>query len=151
MFTSTCALAQETQLLWTLVSLIRVHAEMPPINRQHRREKTVPQAVHQVRDYLEANYTENPSLSQLSMLTHISPFHLSRIFCDAVGLPPHLYLTHVRISRAKKLLDQGMAIAQVAQAVGFANQSHLNRHFKRVMRITPKQYQNSKNVQDYSR
>jgi AraC-like DNA-binding protein len=59
-----------------------------------------------------------------------------------------MYLTQVRIFRAKKLLASGIAIAQVAQEVGFAHQSHLNRHFKRIIGVTPKQYQNSKNVQD---
>jgi AraC-like DNA-binding protein len=73
---------------------------------------------------------------------------VSRLFCRAIGLPPHLYLTQVRVLQAKKLLAQGWAIAQVAQEVGFSHQSHLNRHFKKIVGITPKQYQNSKNVQD---
>lgn len=146
LMTSTSALAQETQLLWTLVALIRTQAEFLPV-KDHW-EKPEPQAVCQVKEYLQLHYAENPSLSQLAALTHLSPFHLSRIFCQSVGLPPHLYLTQVRIFRAKKLLAQEMAIAQVAQEVGFAHQSHLNRHFKRMMGVTPKQYQNSKNVQD---
>jgi AraC-like DNA-binding protein len=87
-------------------------------------------------------------LSQLSALTHFSPFYLCRIFCRTVGLPPHVYLTQIRVSQAKKLLAQGKAIAQVAQEVGFSHQSHLHRHFKKIMGVTPKQYQNSKNVQD---
>jgi AraC-like DNA-binding protein len=146
LMTSTSALVQETQLLWTLVALIQTQAEFLPAKGHW--EKPEPQAVCQVKEYLQTHYAENPSLSQLAALTHLSPFHLSRIFCQGVGLPPHLYLIQVRISRAKKLLAQGRAIAQVAQDVGFAHQSHLNRHFKRLMGITPKQYQNSKNVQD---
>lgn len=144
--TSTCVLEQETQLLQTLISLISAHAKIPPVQTQPVYSE--PQAVRQIREYLEANYVENPSLSQLAALTHLSPFHLSRVFYQAVGLPPHLYLTQVRVSRAKKLLAQGWAIAQVAQAVGFAHQSHLHRHFKKMLGVTPKQYQNSKNVQD---
>ncbi|MEG3845979.1 AraC family transcriptional regulator [Microcoleus sp. herbarium19] len=144
--TSMFTLKQETQLLSTLVALVQAHAEIPSLKRQWR--NTAPLAVCQVKEYLQANYAENPSLNQLSALTHLSPFHLSLIFSHTVGLPPHLYLIQVRVSHAKKLLAQGMAIAQVAQEVGFAHQSHLNRHFKRVMGITPKQYQNSKNVQD---
>lgn len=144
--TSMFTLKQETQLLSTLVALVQAHAEIPSLKHQWR--NTDPLAVCQVKEYLQANYAENTSLNQLSALTHLSPFHLSRIFSHTVGLPPHLYLIQVRVSHAKKLLAQGMAIAQVAQEVGFAHQSHLNRHFKRVMGITPKQYQNSKNVQD---
>ncbi|MEN9566964.1 MAG: hypothetical protein RLZZ69_2160, partial [Cyanobacteriota bacterium] len=128
------------QLLWTLIALIQTQAKIPSI--KDRRGKSEPQAVSQVKEYLQTNYAVNTSLSQLAALTHLSPFHLSRIFCQSVGLPLHMYLTQVRIFRAKKLLASGIAIAQVAQEVGFAHQSHLNRHFKRIIGVTPKQYQN---------
>ncbi|TYQ23945.1 AraC family transcriptional regulator [Pseudanabaena sp. UWO310] len=132
------AIEQETYLIQTLTLLIGV-LTAPTIGiKEHGNE---PQVVRLIRDYLEANYRENPSLSQLAMLTHFSPFHLSRVFCQAVGLPPHLYLIQVRVLKAKKLLSQGLAIAQVAQDVGFAHQSHLYRHFKKFVGITPKQYQ----------
>lgn len=144
--TSSCALFQESQLLQTLISLICTHAKIPPIQIQPVNAE--PKAVRQTREYLEENYAENSSLSQLAALTHLSPFHLSRVFYRAVGLPPHLYLTQIRVLRAKKLLAQGWAIAHVAQEVGFAHQSHLHRHFKKLVGVTPKQYQNSKNVQD---
>ncbi|MBF2077102.1 MAG: helix-turn-helix transcriptional regulator [Synechococcales cyanobacterium T60_A2020_003] len=56
-------------------------------------------------------------------------------------MSPHQYVVHCRINRAKALLTEGqMAIAEVAYAVGFANQSHLNRHFKRALGMTPKAY-----------
>lgn len=144
---SSCVLELETQLFWTLISLIRTGAKIPPTQIQQV-NCGGKQIVCQIREYLEANYAENLSLSQLASLVHLSPFHLSRVFCHAIGLPPHLYLTQVRVLQAKKLLAQGWAIAQVAQEVGFSHQSHLNRHFKKIVGITPKQYQNSKNVQD---
>jgi len=144
--TSNCVLEQETQLFRTLIFLIRTHAKIPPV--QIQQVKSESQIVRHIREYLEANYAESLSLRQLASLTHLSPFHLSRVFCRAIGLPPHLYLTQVRVLRAKKLLAQGWVIAQVAQEVGFSHQSHLNRHFKKIVGVTPKQYQNSKNVQD---
>jgi AraC-like DNA-binding protein len=51
-----------------------------------------------------------------------------------------MYLTHVRVKQAKVLLASGVSIAETALAVGFADQSHLTRCFKRVMGITPGQY-----------
>ncbi len=144
METASTALEQETHLMQTLTYLIGTQASCS----QNRSLDDEPKIVSQIRDYLEANYIENPTLTQLASLTYISPFHLSRIFSQSIGLPPHLYLIQVRVLQAKKLLSQGLAIAQVAQEVGFSHQSHLNRHFKKIVGVTPKQYQNSKNVQD---
>jgi AraC-like DNA-binding protein len=68
---------------------------------------------------------------------------LIRLFGDATGIPPHAYLRQVRVKRAKALLARGDSIANVAQATGFNDQSHLNRWFKRLLGITPGQYRNS--------
>jgi AraC-like DNA-binding protein len=54
------------------------------------------------------------------------------------------YLTQVRVARAKRLLSQGYAIAQVAQKTGFADQSHLTRQFKRFVGVTPGKYGSSR-------
>jgi AraC-like DNA-binding protein len=64
-------------------------------------------------------------------------------------MPPHAFQTQARIARAKTLLRQGRAISEVARLTGFADQSHLTRHFKRLVKLTPGEYQQkSKNVQD---
>ena len=60
-----------------------------------------------------------------------------------MGVPPHAYLRQIRIAQAKKLLKSGLSLADVAQTVGFTDQSHLNRWFKRLWGITPGQYRNS--------
>jgi AraC-like DNA-binding protein len=105
--------------------------------------------VKRVREHLTESYAENVSLRQLARLVQLSPFHLSRVFCQQVGMPPHAYQTQVRVARAKTLIRQGHSISQVATLTGFADQSHLTRHFKRLVLLTPGQYlQNSKNVQD---
>jgi AraC-like DNA-binding protein len=144
--TSTCELERETQLLQALTQLIRGYSDRPIHAHPFGQEL---QAVKQIKQYLEAYYAENVSLEQLSQLTNLSSFYLTRVFCRSTGLPPHAYLTQVRVLRAKQLLAAGNAIAQVALETGFTHQSHLNRHFKRLTRVTPKQYQQmSKNVQD---
>jgi len=64
-------------------------------------------------------------------------------------MPPHAFQTQVRIARAKNLLREGHSISHVATMTGFVDQSHLTRHFKRLVKLTPGQYlQDSKNVQD---
>ncbi|HYM70106.1 MAG TPA: helix-turn-helix transcriptional regulator, partial [bacterium] len=66
--------------------------------------------------------------------------HLCRTFHREVGLPPHAYQTQVRVERARSLLRNGVPIAEAAAAVGFYDQAHLTRQFKRVIGVTPGQY-----------
>jgi AraC-like DNA-binding protein len=106
-------------------------------------------SVARARDYLVEHYAENVSLDELAGVANLSPFHFSRVFSEELGMPPHAFQIQLRVERAKALLREGWAIPQVASHTGFADQSHLTRHFKRLAVVTPGQYaQNSKNVQD---
>jgi AraC-like DNA-binding protein len=58
-----------------------------------------------------------------------------------VGLTPHAYLNHVRVSQAKKMLASGAPAVQVAQRCGFCDQSHFVRLFKQHLGLTPGRYQ----------
>ncbi len=131
-------LEQDCRLLWTLAQLITRHADSRPNLKSVGNES---HSVKRVRDYLEANYTENVTLEQLSAIANLSPFYLLRTFHKQVGLPPHGYLNQVRLVHAKCLLSQGWQISQVAQQTGYADQSHLTRQFKRMVGVTPGQYQ----------
>jgi AraC-like DNA-binding protein len=94
-------------------------------------------AVRRARDYIEANFNESISLAQLGGLAELSPFYLHRVFCAEIGMPPHAYQTQVRINRAKQMLRQRYSLAAVAASTGFADQSHLTRHFRRLVGVTP--------------
>ena len=94
-------------------------------------------AVRRARDYIEANFDESISLAQLGELTALSPFYLHRVFCEEIGMPPHAYQTQVRINRAKEMLRQRHSLAAIAASTGFADQSHLTRHFQRLVGVTP--------------
>lgn len=96
-----------------------------------------PSAVKQAREYIEEHYTESISLGYLGRLANLSPFHLHRVFCREIGMPPHAYQTQVRINRAKQLLRKRHPLSAVAQRTGFADQSHLTRHFHRLVGMTP--------------
>lgn len=141
----TPVLEQESKLLWMLAQWILRHADdrvtLRKVGKEHR-------AVKRVREYIEIHYSENVSIKQLTLIANLSPFHLIRIFSDEVGIPPHAYLTQVRVGRAKALLARGWPIAQVTFETGFVDQSHLTRQFKRIVGVTPGQY--SKIIQDRS-
>ncbi len=134
---SPSALERDSRFLWVFTQLIArhadAHASLQPIRGQQM-------WVQQARDYLEENYAENVTLEELASYVHVSPFHLLRVFRDAVGLPPHNYLTQVRVRRARQLLQASLRPAEVALAVGFTDQSHLTRHFKALVGVTPARY-----------
>jgi len=140
-------LERESALLETLAPLILRHAQDRPLARPPRRE---PAAVARARDYLEANYTKNVSLAVLARVAGLSSYHLNRAFRAAYGLPPHAFQTQLRVARARKLLRLGWPPAAVATETGFTDQSHLHRHFTRVVGVTPGAFRHCgrKNIQD---
>jgi transcriptional regulator GlxA family with amidase domain len=138
-------LEQDSLLLSMLTQLIQRHADTSFVSKSNSREDSREcKSVQLVRDYLLENYTENVSIVQLAQIANLSPYHLNRVFCAQVGIPPHQYQTQVRVARASALLAQGMPIVQVAAATGFTDQSHMTRHFKRLMRTTPGKYRQKK-------
>ena len=97
-------------------------------------------AVECVREHLHDRLDANVSLAELTALTGLPAHTLVRAFTAHVGMPPHAYHVHVRIERAKKLLARGHGAAAVAAATGFVDQSHLTRHFRRCVGVTPGAY-----------
>ena len=93
--------------------------------------------LHVAREYIDAHAEDRLPLSQLAAVATMSPARLCRTFSDHFGIPPHRYQQAVRISRAKKLLFEGHAVAQVAIQTGFVDQAHLTRIFKALVGITP--------------
>ena len=137
---STSALERESQLLWTLAQLIVRHADSHPVPSKLTKEYG---SVQRIRTYIEDHYAENISLEFLAHLVNLSPFHLLRTFRNIVGMPPHTYLTQIRINYAKQLLIVNTPLAEVAILVGFADQSHFTKHFKRIVGVPPGLYAQS--------
>ncbi|WP_395640243.1 AraC family transcriptional regulator [Pseudolysinimonas sp.] len=104
--------------------------------REPRRDGRAPGLARLVRDRLDV-VDEPPTLEALAAEHGVHPSQLVRAFHQAYGLPPHRYLTGRRVDRARRLLLDGMPAADVAANVGFHDQSHLIRHFRRVLGVTP--------------
>ncbi|MBV9388953.1 MAG: helix-turn-helix transcriptional regulator [Chroococcidiopsidaceae cyanobacterium CP_BM_ER_R8_30] len=97
------------------------------------------QQVTRAIDYMHSHLDQDISLEVLAQIVNISPSHLRRLFKQATGMAPHQYLLNLRVHRAKELLlTRGFSVNEVAAEVGFADQSHLHRHFKRLFGVTPK-------------
>lgn len=134
---SASRLEQDSRLLGVLTRFVSRRADaratLAPPGRERR-------AVRLAREYLEDNLTESVSLECLARVANLSPFHLARVFGEEVGIPPHAYQTQARVRRARDLLLRGLPVARVAQETGFADQSHLTRHFKRLIGVPPGSY-----------
>ncbi|HZM83092.1 MAG TPA: AraC family transcriptional regulator [Candidatus Limnocylindrales bacterium] len=93
-----------------------------------------------LRELLDESLVEGITLRQAATRLQCHPTHLVRAFSARFGLPPHAYLTGRRVDAARRLLLQGRPAAEVAVAVGFYDQSHLTRHFKRHLATTPARF-----------
>ncbi|HWV10348.1 MAG TPA: AraC family transcriptional regulator [Pseudomonas sp.] len=100
----------------------------------------LPAVALRARDYLHAHLERDVGLDDLALATGVDRFRLSRAFKSAFGLAPHAYLIQLRLSKARSLLAHGHAPAEVAMALGFADQSHLGRWFRRSYGLTPANY-----------
>lgn len=100
----------------------------------------LPLTAQRARDYLHANLERDIGLEDLAHACGIDRFRLTRAFKAAFGIAPHAYLIQLRLARARRLLAQGQTPAEVAVALGFADQSHLGRWFRRAYRLTPADY-----------
>jgi AraC-like DNA-binding protein len=96
--------------------------------------------VARVKERMEAEYASDLHLEDLAAGIGLTTFQLIGLFKRTVGLTPHAYLTQVRLSMACRHLRRAAAPAEVATAVGFYDQSALNKHFKRYYGITPLQF-----------
>ena len=83
---------------------------------------------------------EAVSLAELSDLCGLSRFQFLRSFARATGLTPHAYLLQRRIDLARRLVGRGVPLAEAASESGFFDQSHMTRHFVRILGVTPGGY-----------
>ncbi|MFF1272727.1 AraC family transcriptional regulator [Streptomyces marokkonensis] len=133
----------ESRLPWLLTALTRRHST------SRASDDTVPGAgpvALAVRDRLADELLAPPSLAALAADLGLSRYQLLRAFRTTMGVPPYAWLAQYRVTRARALLDTGLRPAEVAGLVGFADQAHLTRWFRRVLGVTPAAYRNS--VQD---
>ncbi len=98
-------------------------------------------SVRRVQELIQDQLGENLTLDEFSEQAGISRFHLIRSFKQVYGQAPHAFQLDARIKKAKLLLQEGYSLVEISGALGFADQSHFQRHFKQRMAITPKQYQ----------
>lgn len=98
-------------------------------------------AVRRMRDLIHDGYNRELSLDLLASRASLNKFYALRAFKRAFGVTPHEYQRHLRLSKSRELLLAGHNGAEIAQAIGFCDQSHFVRTFRQFHFITPRRYQ----------
>jgi AraC-like DNA-binding protein len=130
------ALEAETHLAF-VAERLRAHLEGHPDAEDPGRADEL---AERLRELLDAHAFETVTLASTGELLGASPAHLVRCFSQTFGIAPHAYVLSRRIEAARRRLLDGEPIARVAASVGFCDQSHLTRHFKRHVGTTPGRY-----------
>ncbi len=88
--------------------------------------------------HIEDNLDQTLSLAEIATIAGLSASHLKTVFRQATGLPVHQYVLRRRVERAQTMLREGkLPINEIALATGFAHQSHMARHMRRLFGVTP--------------
>jgi len=126
-----------------MLLLMLHHAMMAPgepASKSNARTAVSHARIKRAKALLDDSPTHSHSLDDLADATGLSKFQTLRDFTRATGLTPHAYLIQRRIDLARAMIKSGEALADIASSTGFADQSHLNRHFVRAFGLTPGRY-----------
>lgn len=108
--------------------------------RHGRGETTPDSSIDRAKSLIDDGFASDFSLGDLAAVAGLSRFHFLRSFKRATGLTPVAYRNQRRVAEARRLLRSGRTIAEIALEVGFADQSHLTRHFQRIVGTSPARY-----------
>jgi AraC family transcriptional regulator len=131
----------ETLLSQVVIHLLRHYTRMPAAVKPLETEavEVLQARLRPVIEYVQAHYREDLSLKQLADLLYLTPFHFSRLFKRAFGLSPYQFVIQQRVNAARNMLqDSSLTLTEIALEVGFADHSHLTRHYKRLMGKNPR-------------
>lgn len=127
-------LDQECAFLSLALTLVRLSGPRELENLPH------PKGVREVREFIEAHYAEDFGLGTLAEIASLSPYRIAHLFKAGLGLSPIAYRNQCRVNAARRRLLTGQPIADIAVELGFADQSHLTRHFQRIVGVSPHRY-----------
>jgi AraC-like DNA-binding protein len=107
--------------------------DLPKLDLYHR--------IVQAKLFIDSNFAERIDAGAIAGEACYSKFHFIRAFKSIYGRTPHQYLTHVRVERAKAMLEQGASVTEVCFAVGFDSLGSFTGLFKRRTGLNPSKYQ----------
>ncbi len=105
-----------------------------------RTGESTKQEMELAKTFLKQHTRKNITVAQIAQKVSLSEYHFMRVFKRYTGMSPHAYLINQKINLAQRLLLKSLPIAEVAQEVGFVDQSHLNRHFQSIVAMSPGEF-----------
>lgn len=97
--------------------------------------------IETAKEYIRNNYSKDISLDEVSRVVNISPYYFSKIFKEDTDVNFIEYLTNVRISKAKELLDTTeYSMKEICSMVGYSDPNYFSRSFKKNVGVTPTEY-----------
>ncbi|MEZ4294110.1 MAG: AraC family transcriptional regulator [Polyangiaceae bacterium] len=126
-------LEREELLLSIIEDYVYPNLEAPPRLPVARPSRAM-RAAH---EHIRAHYDEEIRLHTLASLAGVHEVYLVRCFRQTYGLTPHAFQIELRLDAARRALLDGLSCAAAAALVGFHDQSHMTRHFKRNLGVTP--------------
>jgi AraC-like DNA-binding protein len=129
--------AAVTDLLLVVARYLREHAPLAASEDRSPKHAKISEVVR----YLNGHYDEPLKLGEIAERFYVSPYHLSRTFKEVTGFAFSDYVILTRIKEAQRLLrETDLSVAEVAAASGFDNFSHFGKTFKRITRLSPREY-----------
>lgn len=113
-----------------------------PLSQPSGEQAGMPQLrLSRVIAFVESHLAGDLCVSRLAMVAGMSPFHFCRSFKQSTGTTPHRYVLSRRMEQAKILIEKnGASLLEVAQQLGFADQSQFTRVFHKIVGLTPSQF-----------
>lgn len=132
----------ETNLIATLSYLVKNYTNSTKEFKGLFDDKViVKNSIELIKDCLDSNI----SLDELASNSSLSKFHFLRVFKNNTGLTPHQYILTQRIHKAKELILSGEKLSHISSSVGFNDQSHFIRNFRKIYGYSPKELLNKSN------
>ncbi len=97
------------------------------------------QTIESIKEYLLAHLDQAVTLTELAQLCELSPTQFQRRFKVSTGLTPYAWFARLRLEQAMVLLKQGLSGTEVAHQIGFYDQAHFSKAFKRAYGVSPSQ------------
>lgn len=142
---ASCLMSSETPILVKQSRIVGFLSELfsERLTATVSQEKVIPARFQRVVDYLLEHLKDDISLTDLCCYSGYSQGYLIRAFKQYFGLTPHAFYVNARVQKGQQALKAGIPIVETALELGFADQSHFQRTFKKCLAATPKQYQKS--------
>ena len=128
-----------------LVTRLRaLYSREPPSDERGGKLALAPAQARRICEYIRSHLDSDVGVAELAREVNLSPHHFSMLFKHAMGISPHQYVLRERIMEAQRQLAAGrIDISELALKLGFSDQSHFSRAFRKVTGTTPKRYRAS--------